>query len=400
MSRDPGAGHGQDSPSAQVKRAPQGLDGASMDGHCVLPVTEETMTPWPDRRLPDLFGIDLPILQAPMAGSTTPEMVIAVSEAGGLGALPSAQYDPAGLRAALDQVRAGTRRPINVNFFCHQAPTPDPAAEARWRDRLAPYYRESGLVPPEGPAAAARAPFNADFAAVVEAYRPEVVSFHFGLPAPDLLARVRQTGAKILSSATTVAEARALAAAGVDAVIAMGAEAGGHRGSFLDPAMATQAGTMALVPQVVDAVAVPVIAAGGIADGRGVAAAVMLGAAGVQVGTAYLFTPEARVPPAHRAALARAGDDNTALTNLFTGRPARGVMNRLMREIGPLSPDAPAFPTAGAALAPLRQWAEAAGRDDFTNLWSGQAAALARETTSAELTRTLAADARALLRWL
>ncbi|PWR21816.1 NAD(P)H-dependent flavin oxidoreductase [Zavarzinia compransoris] len=356
------------------------------------------MTPWPDQRLLDLFAIDLPVIQAPMAGATTPAMVIAVSAAGGLGSLPSAQYAPAELRAALDEIRAATARPINVNFFCHQAPRPDAAAEARWRARLAPFYAEAGLVPPPGPAGAARAPFDDGFAAVVEEYRPEVVSFHFGLPADDLLARVRRTGARIVSSATTVAEARALAARGVDAVIAMGAEAGGHRGSFLDPDMATQAGTMALVPQVADAVGVPVIAAGGIADGRGVAAAFMLGAAGVQVGTAYLFTPEAKLPPLHRAALARAGDDNTALTNLFTGRPARGVVNRLMRELGPLSADAPAFPTAGAALAPLRQAAEAAGRDDFTNLWSGQAAALARATTSAELTRALAAGALDCLR--
>lgn len=344
-----------------------------------------------DRRITDLFGIQLPIIQAPMAGSSTPDMAVAVAEAGGLGSLPSAQYAVPQLREAILGIKARTSRPLNVNFFCHVPPADDPAAQAAWRARLQPYYDEAGLadlVPPAGPG---RAPFDDAFCAVVEELRPEVVSFHFGLPAADLLERVRRTGARILSSATTVREAVWLEAQGVDAIIAMGAEAGGHRGNFLTHDMAGQVGTMALVPQVVDAVSVPVIAAGGIADRRGVAAAFALGASAVQVGTAYLFTREANVSALYRAALERAAGDETALTNLFTGRPARGISNRLMREVGPLSALAPAFPTAGGMLAPLRQKAEGQGAADFTNLWAGQAVAVSRIASAADLTRELAA---------
>jgi len=348
------------------------------------------MKPWQNRRILDLFGIELPIIQAPMAGSTTPEMVIAASEAGGLGSLPAAQYTAAQFREAVAQVRAGTSRPVNLNFFAHAMPPEDPARQAAWKARLAPYYREAGLDPEMPTTPGGRAPFDADFCAVVEEARPEVVSFHFGLPGKSLLDRVRAVGCKVIASATTVAEAVWLEDHGVDAVIAQGAEAGGHRGNFLTHDMAAQVGTMALVPQVVDAVRVPVIAAGGIADHRGVLAAFALGAAAAQVGTAYLLTPEARIPAVHRAALKAATADSTALTNLFTGRPARGIINRVMRELGPLSDLAPAFPTAGGALAPLRAKAEAAGSGDFTNLWSGQAAALAREMPAGELTRRLA----------
>lgn len=319
-----------------------------------------------------------------------PEMVIAVSEAGGLGSLPSALYSPEQLRAALDVVRAGTRRPINLNFFCHANPPDDPGRQSAWLQRLASYYAEAGLDPPTPSGAGGRAPFDDAACAVVEAYRPQVVSFHFGLPSAPLLDRVKRSGAKVISSATTLAEARWLEAHGVDAVIAMGSEAGGHRGSFLTADMATQVGTFALVPQIVDAVSVPVIAAGGIVDRRGVSAAFALGAAGVQVGTAYLLTPEANVSAAHRGAL-NSADRTTAITNLFTGRPARGIVNRLMSEVGPLSDLAPAFPTAGGALAPLRSAAEAAGRDDFTPMWAGQAFTLARPMSAAALTRDLAA---------
>ena len=343
-----------------------------------------------DTRVLELFGIDLPIIQAPMAGATTPDMVIAVSEAGGLGSLPSALYTTAELRQALDAVRAGTRRPINVNFFCHTEPPDDSARQAAWRHRLALYYAEAGLDPDMPIPTTGRAPFNDAFCAIVEEYRPEVVSFHFGLPATPLVERVRQSGAKVISSATTVDEARWLEQHGVDAVIAMGAEAGGHRGSFLTDDMTTQIGTIALVPQVVDAVTVPVIAAGGIVDRRGVAAALALGAAAVQVGTAYLFTPEAKISRVYRNAL-NSPDRTTAITNLFTGRPARGIVNRLMSQVGALSDLAPAFPTAASALGPLRSAAEADGRDDFSPLWAGQSFALATAMSAAELTRSLAA---------
>ncbi len=351
---------------------------------------------WPDRRILDLFHIELPILQGPMAGASTPEMAIAVSEAGGLGALPCAQYDLAGARAALAQVRAATRRPINVNFFCHTMPQPDAAEEQRWRARLAGYYREMGLDPAMPFPAGGRTPFDAAFCAWIEEARPEIASFHFGLPEPALLQRVKASGAKVIASATTVREAKWLAERGCDAIIAMGYEAGGHRGNFLteDPTrdMTRQVGTFALVPQVADAVKVPVIAAGGIGDARGIAAG-GIGASAVQLGTAYLFTPEAKIPAYHRAALQTVADDETMVTNLFTGRPARGIANRIMREIGPLSADTPHFPLAGGGLIPLRKVSEAAGSGDFSNMWAGQAARLGVEMPAGALTRKLAEEA-------
>jgi nitronate monooxygenase len=348
---------------------------------------------WPDQRVIELFGIELPIIQAPMAGNTTPELVIAVCEAGGLGSLACAQYDLQQAREALAAVRAGTGRPFNVNFFCHTPPVPDPVRMLRWRAALAPYYVALGLDPAVVPPAGGRTPFDGHFCALVEEFRPEVVSFHFGLPEKNLLDRVKAAGAKIIASATTVAEARWLEARGCDAVIAMGLEAGGHRGNFLSEDMSRQVGLFALLPQVVDAVEVPVIAAGGISDARGIVAAFALGAAAVQIGTAYLFSPEARVPAVHRAALRQAADDATAITNVFTGRPARGIVNRVMRELGPISAVAPEFPLAGGAMAPLRAKTEPEGLGDFVNLWSGQAAALAREMPAGELTRELASEA-------
>lgn len=351
---------------------------------------------WPDRRVLELLGVDLPILQAPMAGAGRAALAIAVNAAGGLGALPCAMLSPADIRGDVAAVRRAGARPFNLNFFCHAPPAPDPAALDAWRRRLAAYHREHGLDPDAPVAAAARAPFDAARCALVEELRPAVVSFHFGLPAPDLLARVRACGARVLASATTVAEARWLADRGCDAIIAQGAEAGGHRGMFLAADPAAQVGTMALVPQIVDAVAVPVIAAGGIGDARGIAAAFALGAAAVQLGTAYLLCPEATLSPVHRAALRAAGDDATAITNVFTGRPARGLINRLVRELGPLA-DVPAFPLAAGPLAGLRARAESRASGDFSPLWSGQAAPLARELPAEELTRRLAAEALARL---
>lgn len=351
------------------------------------------MTAWPDRRILDLFGIDLPILQAPMAGASTPQMAIAVAEAGGLCALPCAMLSLEQARTSLDIIRQATGKPLNLNFFCHTPPEPDPPRMDAWRARLKHYYLEHGLDPEAPLTPANRAPFDENFCRLVEEYKPEVVSFHFGLPEKSLLDRVKATGAKVISSATTAEEAVWLEQQGCDAIIAMGLEAGGHRGNFLSMDMSQQIGLFALLPQVVDAVKLPVIAAGGIADARGIVAAMTLGAAAVQIGTAYLLTPEASVAPYHRAALKSSPSDATALTNLFTGRPARGIMNRVMREQGPLSPEAPAFPTAGAALAPLRAKTEPAGNSDFSNMWSGQAVRLAKEMPAGELTRKLAADA-------
>jgi len=352
---------------------------------------------WRDRRILDLFGIERPVLLAPMAGSGGSELAIAVAQAGGLGALPCAMLSPEQVRTELGIIRQRVSKPINLNFFCHTPPEPDSGREADWRRRLAAYYSEYGLDPDAAPAGAGRNPFNEEACMIVEEYRPEIVSFHFGLPKEPLLERVRKTGAKIIASATTVAEARWLEERGCDAIIAQGAEAGGHRGIFLEEDISTQPGTMALVPQVVDAVSVPVIAAGGISDGRGMAAAFMLGASAVQVGTAYLQSPEALTGPLHREALARARDDRTVLTNVFTGRPARGLINRIIREVGPISAEAPAFPLATAAIAPLRKAAESAGSGDFSPLWAGQAAPLARPMPAAELTRKLSEDAEKLL---
>jgi nitronate monooxygenase len=339
--------------------------------------------------LQQLLGIDWPLIQAPMAGVQGHALAAAVSNAGALGSLPCAMLGPEALRNEIQALKDATRRPFNLNFFCHQTPQPDAQAEAAWREALAPYAVELGLDPQASVAGASRAPFGEAAAALVEEFRPAVVSFHFGLPAAPLLARVRAAGARILSSATTVDEALWLQAHGVDAVIAQGLEAGGHRGSFLSSDLSLHQGLFALLPQVVRAVRLPVIAAGGIADASGVAAALALGAAGVQVGTAYLLCPEASTSALHRAALQGEGARHTALTNLFTGRPARGIVNRVMRELGPLRDAVPAFPLAAAAMAPLRAAAEARGRSDFTPLWSGQNASGCKPLAAAELTRQL-----------
>lgn len=352
---------------------------------------------WADDRLLTLLGMSLPILQAPMAGAGDHRLAVAVAEAGGLGALPCAMLTPDRIAAEVAAFRAQSDKPLNLNFFCHAAPDPATAGLAAWQARLAPYYGELGLDPATPAPLSNRAPFDATLCALVEDLRPEVVSFHFGLPAPDLLDRVKATGARVLSSATTVAEAVWLDSRGCDAIIAQGAEAGGHRGMFLTGDVATQIGTLSLVPQIVDAVRCPVIAAGGIADGRGIAAAFMLGAAAVQIGTAYLFCPEATISTPHRQALAEGHARETALTNVFTGRPARGMVNRLMRDQGFMSDAAPAFPLAGGAVAPLRAATEPQGSGDFMPMWSGQSAGLCRAATAADLTRRLAADAKAVL---
>jgi nitronate monooxygenase len=342
------------------------------------------------KTLQALLGTELPLIQAPMAGVQGAALAVAVCNAGGLGSLPGAMLTPEALQTELKVLSQGTNRPWNLNFFCHTPPAPDAAREARWREALAPFYAEAGLDISTVPAGAGRVPFSHAAADAIEPFRPPVMSFHFGLPAPDLLARVKGWGSVVLSSATTVEEARWLVAHGADAVIAQGVEAGGHRGMFLADDLTTQVGSFALLPQIVAAVDVPVIAAGGIADAAGVAAAMALGAAGVQVGTAYLCCHEATTSALHRAALQSDAARHTALTTLFTGRPARGIVNRLMRELGPLNPAAPAFPTATAAIAPLRAHWEKQGSGDFSPLWSGQNASGCRAIPAAELTLQLA----------
>jgi nitronate monooxygenase len=355
---------------------------------------------WPDRRLLDLFKIEIPIVQAPMASAMDAELVIAASQAGALGSLPCATISPEKAREQVQIIRQRVSAPLNMNFFSHTPAPVDPAREAGWRRRLAPYYNELGLDPGATVTAANRAPFDAAMCELVEELKPEIVSFHFGLPDKSLLKRVKAAGCLVVGCATVVKEAVWLEQNGADAIIAQGAEAGGHRSMFMTDTISSQPGTFALVPQVVDAVRVPVIAAGGIADGRGIAAAFALGAAGVQIGTAYLRTPESKVSALGRAALASAGDDSTVITNVMTGRPARGVVNRVMREVGPVSADAPAFPHAATAFAPLRAAAEKHGKVDFSNLWAGQAVALGREIGATDLTRALAAEALQRLRGL
>ena len=339
----------------------------------------------------------LPLIQAPMAGVQGPALAIAVAGAGGLGSIPAAMLDAARLEQDMRATRAGTNGAFNVNFFCHTPPVPDAQAEQNWRDALSPYYAEAGLDITKIGQGPGRNPFDEMSCALVEALRPAVVSFHFGLPDASFVARVKAAGALVLSSATTVAEARWLEEHGADAIIAQGTEAGGHRGMFLTHDINAQPGLFALLPQVVDAVSVPVIAAGAIADGRGIAAAFALGADAVQIGTAYLRTPEATTSAIHRAALAHGRDDETRLTNLFTGRPARGLLNRVMRDLGPISDKAPAFPLATTAIVPLRAHAEKQGSSDFTPLWSGQAGALAREEGAKALTEQLWAEACAIM---
>ena len=345
--------------------------------------------------LQQLFGIELPIIQAPMAGAQGSAMAVAVCNAGGLGSLPGAMLSAEALGKELATIRGQTSRQFNVNFFCHTPPESNAASEQReaaWRTLLGPYYSEFGIDAAAIPARPGRAPFTAELADVLAPFKPAVVSFHFGLPSAELLARVRGWGSKIMSSATTVDEALWLEAHGVDAIIAQGVEAGGHRGIFLSDDLSTQMGTMALLPQVVRAVKVPVISAGGIADAHGVAAAMALGAAGVQIGTAYLLCPEATTSAAHRAALKGNAARHTALTNLFTGRPARGIVNRIMTELGAIHAAAPDFPLATAAMAPLRAKAESMGSGDFSPLWSGQNASGCREIGAGQLTRALAGE--------
>ncbi|SDS05986.1 NAD(P)H-dependent flavin oxidoreductase [Bradyrhizobium canariense] len=352
---------------------------------------------WPDRRLIELFKTEFPIVLAPMAGIMDAELVIAAAQGGALGSLLCAMITAEKAREQVNIIRQRVAAPINMNFFCHKLVDADPMREAGWKKRLKSYYQELGLDHTAPVNAANRAPFDAAMCEVVEELKPEIVSFHFGLPDPALLKRVRAAGCIVIACATIVREAIWLEENGVDAIIAQGAEAGGHRGMFLTENIAEQPGTFALVPQVVDAVRVPVIATGGIADGRGIAAAFALGAAGVQIGSAYLRCPESRVTALARSALAQARDDSTVITNVMTGRPARGVANRAMREVGPICPDAPAFPHAATSLGPLKAASETLGKVDFTNLWAGQAIRLGREMPAAELTRALAGGALARL---
>ena len=339
------------------------------------------------------LGMSYPIIQAPMAGVQGSELALAVTRAGGLGSLPAAMLTPAELRSELERLAKSGLGPFNINFFCHRQEAPDPAVQARWLQRLAPYYDEYGVRDAAGTAAPSRAPFNAEHAAMVAEFTPAVVSFHFGLPEPELLARVKASGAKVFASATTVAEARWLADHGADAVIAQGLEAGGHRGHFLSDDLALQQSTLTLLTQILAVTDLPVIAAGGIVDGKGITNALALGASAVQMGTAFLCCDEATTSALHRAVLHSPQGQQTALTNLFSGRPARGIVNRLMQELGPFSTLVPEFPHASGALAPLRAAAEKVGDSGFSPLWAGQNTSGCLELPAAALITAWVKDA-------
>jgi nitronate monooxygenase len=337
-----------------------------------------------------LLNIDLPVIQAPMAGVQDSALAITVSNAGGLGSLPCGMLTPEALQTQLKLIESQTTQAINLNFFCHQPPTPDPVQEARWREVLQPYFGEYGIDSDSIVPGVGREPFNHQVADIVEPFKPAVVSFHYGLPDKALLARVKSWGSTVLSSATTVEEALWLEANGADGIIAQGLEAGGHRGMFLSGDLTTQMGLFGLLSQIVQQVKLPVIAAGGIVDAKGVATVLSMGAVAAQVGTAYLLCDEAKTSVLHRAALTGKSAHHTAITNLFSGRPARGIVNRVINEIGPLNQNAPAFPLASVAITALRQRAEAAGSSDFTPLWSGQNVTGCKAIGAGQLTRELA----------
>jgi len=350
---------------------------------------------WADRRLCDLLGIEHPIIQAPMSGSATPTLAAAVSNAGALGSLGCAEMSVEEFRAAFAEARALANGPINVNFFAHISPRADGGGLARARDFLKPIYAEAGLleIPPWPQTIRA---FDATILGPLLEAKPQIVSFHFGLPSPQAIRALKAQGAVILSTATTTAEARDLEARGADAVIAQGWEAGGHQGRYLSDQPA-QIGTLVLVPQVVDAVQVPVIAAGGIADGRGIAAALALGASGVQMGTAFLWTDEAKVAPARREAMRRAGAGDTAMTKGFTGRPARAIVNRFVEAMAPHEDDLPPFPLLDGLTLPLDIAGATAGAPDYMGLLAGQSVARNRQGGAAELVETLAAETAAAI---
>ncbi|HEX4693280.1 NAD(P)H-dependent flavin oxidoreductase [Sphingomonas sp.] len=344
------------------------------------------MSGWPDRRLLELTGAGVPIVQAPMAGASGVALAIAAMRGGAIGSLPCAMLTAEQAADQVAEIRAATDGPLNLNFFCHHlGPEPDDSA---WRALLQRFYDAEHVTPVPPPPL--RRPFDEAMAAMVEAVRPTIVSFHFGLPAPDLLARVRASGALVFANATALDEIHWLDNAGVDAIVLQGEEAGGHAGWFLDGHKPTPLADLLAVP-----VAIPTIAAGAIVDAADIAAALTAGASAVQIGTAYLASPESLASAPHRALLGSATE--TVFTNLLSGGLARGFRNRLIDAIGPINAAAPPYPYASAALAPLRAKAEADGRGDYSPLLAGTGAARVRPEPAEALTRRLAAETLILL---
>lgn len=337
----------------------------------------------------ELLGTDFPIIQAPMAGVQGSALAIAVSEAGGLGSLPCGMLSTEKIINEIETIKGATSKPYNLNFFCHNLRPYDENRQVIWRNTLHPYFAELGSEVNLS-VGGTRVPFSHDIADAIERFSPEFISFHFGLPNKDLLQRVKSWGTKVVSSATTVEEAIWLESQGVHGIIAQGLEAGGHRGMFLTDKISTQLGLVSLVSQVVKQVKVPVIAAGGISDSNGVRACLQLGACAVQVGTSYLLCTEAETSDIHKRALKSYKSSHTALTNIFSGRPARGILNRVMDELGCMSVLAPDFPYASLEMSQLRNSAEKQGMDDFSPLWCGQNAQGCQEISAKELTLQLA----------
>ncbi|WP_432467487.1 NAD(P)H-dependent flavin oxidoreductase [Agarivorans sp. Z349TD_8] len=339
-----------------------------------------------------LLGTQLPIIQSPMAGVQDSALTIAVSEAGGLGSLPCGMLSIEQIVSEIGFIKQATDKPYNLNFFCHKMQAYAEYQHMLWRKKLKPYFEELAIHSESLPHYANRTPFNHDIADAIEPFKPEFISFHFGLPEQSLLARIKGWGTKIVSSATTIKEALWLESKGVDGIIAQGLEAGGHRGMFLSDDISTQMGMSALVPQIVNKVSVPVIAAGGIADSQGVQAALQLGAGAVLIGTAYLLCPEAKTSRLHRAAIKSSKSQHTALTNVFSGRPARGIVNRVMKELGYMHPLAPSFPYASIEMTQLRGEAEKLNSDAFSPLWCGQNTTGCKNISARALTLQLAAQ--------
>ena len=350
---------------------------------------------WKDRRLIELLDIEHPIIQAPMAGASTPEMAAASANSGCLGSLGCAMMSAEVYQETYTKTRALTNGALNMNFFCHDEPTRDQRKVDQVTEVIEPFYKELGLAEiPE--AVPTHFPFADELAEAVLKTSPNIVSFHFGLPDQSIVEAIKNKGILILCSATTPAEAKDLEARGVDAIIAQGWEAGGHHGYYLKDKTAA-IGTMALVPQIVDAVSVPVIAAGGIADGRGIAASLALGAAGVQIGTAFLTCEESSVPKVHQDSLMKSDGSDTTLTKVFSGRPARGIQNRYIDALLTIEDDLPDFPIMNTLTGPLRKISAATDSPDFVAQWSGQAVGLNRKTTVDELIENLINETRAVL---
>lgn len=355
---------------------------------------------WPNNQLLDLLSIEQPIIQAPMAGAQDAKLAIAVAQGGGLGSLPCAMLSVEQIEEQFLSFKHATDAPINLNFFCHPDLPHCRDQERHWQERLTSYYAQAGLDNSTPLANASRRPFQAEHAELLQTLKPEVVSFHFGLPSPELIDQVKLSGALILSSATSVQEALWLKEHGCDVIIAQGYEAGGHRAIFLEQRTDTQTGLMALLPQILDATDLPVIAAGGISDGRGITAAFALGACGAQLGTAFLFCPEAKISDLHLQALQSSSANSTVLTNVYTGKPARGILNKAVLELGPISQDTPVFPYAASAIAPLRSAHEHNQSSDFSPLWSGQGASMGRRLPAEQLVRVLAQESQGVCKQL